>query len=189
MKVQFLKKPHSRWKDEWLHSNPIILFPSYQKKGALIQKLHFMYNSGGASIHAEGKGASRYRLWSAPVTKNRAILSREVELDNVEVCSISPATAAHKCAVFQVFGSREDAAPRTKAGGGGGMGCVALGRNAKSTDNGHTYPSLIITPPSEVTKLLRELWELWMEVTAANSNKNTDTKGGKGAKTSRPKQY
>lgn len=68
--------------------------------------------------------------------------------------------------------SREDAAPRT---------CAALGRNTKSTDNGHTNPSLIITPPSEVTKLLRALW---MEVSAANSNKNRDTKGGKGAKMS-----
>lgn len=53
-----------------------------------------MYNSGGASIHAEVKGVSCYRLWSAPVTKNPTILSREVEPDNVEVCSISPATAA-----------------------------------------------------------------------------------------------
>lgn len=92
----------------------------------------------------------------------------------------------HKRAVFQVFSSREDPAPRTKSGGGG---CAALGRNAKSTDNGHSYYSLIITPPSEVTKLLRELWELWMEVTAANSNKNRDTKGGKRAKMSRRKQY
>lgn len=68
--------------------------PILSKKEALIQKLHFMYNSGGASIHAEGKGASRYRLWSAPLTKKRPILSREVEPDNVEVCSIPPATAA-----------------------------------------------------------------------------------------------
>lgn len=94
MKVQFLKKPQSRWKDEWLHSNPIILLPFYKKKEALIQKLHFMYNSGGASIHAGGKGASCYRFWSAPVTKNPTILSREVEPDNVEVCSISPVAAA-----------------------------------------------------------------------------------------------
>lgn len=48
----------------------------------------------------------------------------------------------HECAVFKCSGT-----PHREPKLGGGGGGAALGRNAKTTDNGHTYPSLIITPP------------------------------------------
>lgn len=52
-----------------------------------------------------------------------------------------------------------------------------------------SQPPTTTLPFSEVTKLLRKLWELGMEVTAANSNKNGETKGGNGGKMSKGKQH